>query len=175
MLIIYHMPRLRNIQHEKYSQELVKNDGNQTQAYLKAYPAANYDTARTRGAILADNPDIWKRVTDILERKEGLALDNMMESLVDRMQSTIKTSTKHHGIIEQPNDNIRLQTAQYVLDRLYRLKDDKAGTTINDNRQLNISLDKESIAQLSTIVSDMKMLQQKMYVDDEKRNASKLR
>lgn len=168
------MPRLRNIKQENYCQNVIKKDGNLRQAYLEAYPNASIATANTKAYTLMDKPHIFTRVTELLEKNKRVELGSLIDRLADKLEATKQTQNKDGDILEQPDNAIQLNTIQYILDRLYRLKSDGAGIINQDNRVLNITLDKESIAQLSTIVSEMKQLQNKMYSDEEERKASKL-
>lgn len=51
-------PKLKNMHHEIFAQEVAKNMGNYTQAYLIAYPDASTETAQGHAHNLAKRPEV---------------------------------------------------------------------------------------------------------------------
>lgn len=51
-------PKLNNLHHDTFAQEVAKNMGNYTQAYLIAYPDASPETAQSNAYALAKRPEV---------------------------------------------------------------------------------------------------------------------
>ena len=55
-------PQLKNIHHDTFAQEVAKNMGNYTQAYIIAYPDASPETAQSNASALVKRPEVAKAI-----------------------------------------------------------------------------------------------------------------
>ena len=55
-------PQLNNLHHETFAQEVAKNMGNYTQAYIIAYPDSSVETAQSNAYALAKRPEVAKAI-----------------------------------------------------------------------------------------------------------------
>lgn len=130
------MPPLKNIQHERFAQKVVDNHGNKTQAYIDTYKAG-YPTANCNSARVMSRPEVSQRVKEILESTEGTALNNVLRSLNDDLESKRPLVTKGGEIIYvRDNCNI-LETKKLLLKMHDALVPSVA---YSDQRQVNISV-----------------------------------
>lgn len=81
------MPKLKNPKHELLANNIVKENYNHTQAYLKTYPNSAYDSARSSVAGLLAKNNIKNRVEEIAGKK-GLTADYLIEKLYDETKAT---------------------------------------------------------------------------------------
>ena len=98
-------PKLNNLHHETFAQEVAKNMGNYTQAYIIAYPDASPETAQSNAYALAKRPEVAKAIQYYKEQylkiyketgiyptlyEEVIELNKIIESL----DYNIKTNTE---------------------------------------------------------------------------------
>lgn len=136
--------------HEMFCQEVVKQGGNQTNAYLKVYPKAKYPSARHSASLLLTNVYIKQRIYEILEQN-GLGLPVVAKKLNELMN--VKDSRLNEKGERILVDRIGAQIK--TLDLILRLYDSliKSGTAI--------CLTSEEVAQIEQMVKEFEVLNQK--------------
>lgn len=94
---------------EKFSQELVKNDGDARAAYLAVNPHAAASTLSTAVSKHLNNPEIKQRVRRILD-EEGITLEHCArkhKKFLNRTNGTglkaLELAYKLHGALEDEN------------------------------------------------------------------------
>lgn len=79
-----------NENHRAFVQYYLSNGFNATKAYMKAYPEAGYDTARTGGSDLLAKPDIQaevERVRNEFEAKTIITKEEIIQKLYEIMMA----------------------------------------------------------------------------------------
>lgn len=61
-------PKLKNIQHDIFAQEVAKNMGNYTKAYMVAYPDATYESANSCAYALVKLPEVANAINYYKEK-----------------------------------------------------------------------------------------------------------
>ena len=84
---------------------------NQTKAYMRAYPSASYETARTNGARLRHNARIRDAINELLDRSTEACYQDLV-SLQRKALSVLMRATEGDKI-----DPTQLAAAKDILDR----------------------------------------------------------
>jgi len=79
------MPKITNEKHETFCHEYLK-DLNATQAYMRVYPDASADSARSSSTNLIANHSIAQRVKELTLERNGRT-DNEADRIVKELQS----------------------------------------------------------------------------------------
>jgi hypothetical protein len=135
------MKPLANAKHEIFCQELLKNKGHQTKAYMEVYPRAKPESARHGGSYLLRNVDIRSRVNELMEA-QGLGLMDLMKKLHALTQS-IKF-LKVNGYLQSAPDNATRLEAIRIALRIHGLLGNKADI-------IEAYLSSEQLAQLDKV------------------------
>ena len=77
---------LHNIKHEMFASSLIKNKGNQTQAYLDTYKGITPESAKTNASRLLSDGNIRSRVIEIMDRN-NLSIDRLTKKLNQHVDS----------------------------------------------------------------------------------------
>ena len=100
------MGKLKNAQHEKFAQALIKHEGKQVHAYSEAYPDASRSTIHTNSSRLAHHPEVKQRIRELAEQK-GLTLEwltKRIKSFAGRRDAlgldATKFGFKMHGFLD---------------------------------------------------------------------------
>jgi hypothetical protein len=124
--------RLSNPRHERICQLLAKGDMSQTQAYLKVYPDAAEDTARSACSALIAKHNVRTRLDFLLEKaarvaelEPGYVVNTLMESAEKGLETGNLTATNQAAI---------------ALGKHLRMFEESPQTTVN---QLNVTLQDE--------------------------------
>ena len=151
------MPRLKNIKHEHFAREYVTNNGNGTQAYLQAYPSAQYNSANTNSSQLLTKHGIKERVTELLEAKTGSKLTVLLEDLVSLKEA--QRPIVVDKIIQFTKDNSVSLEATKTLLKLHGLLSAQQSTV--DARSVTFNVSPNDIKGLGSILDRLEKIEER--------------
>lgn len=134
---------LDDIMREKFAQSLVKNNGNQTQAYKEVYPHVTESTASSHSSKLAGEVEIRKRVRDLLsedginikmlnnrlkthilddeDKKVSLDATKFTYKLAGYIDAEKANANETHNHLHLHSDEVKQMTDHDKLDQLRKL------------------------------------------------------
>ena len=87
------MPKKLTLKQRQFANEYIANRGNATKAVLKVYETDNYASAQAIGSQNLSKVNIASYIDDILAERDGLSLENGLESL----SQCVNTKPKGEG------------------------------------------------------------------------------
>lgn len=109
------MPALRFVRHEQFIRQYIKTGGNGVQAYMRIYPNASYDAARSSAGRLMGRPYIRARYHEVLD-KMVKKIDITIEKIINDYQYALDLA-KEQG---RPAEIVSAATAQAKICDLLR-------------------------------------------------------
>ncbi len=153
------MPRLKNLKHEEFSKQLIKEKGNQTKAYQNTYKTSTI-TSRVNASKLLTNSNVAGRVQELLDKREATSLDGLLEGLARKTHATkplvfkdqiqevednstqldaIKTGLKMHGALDKGGGGNTYNTLNTQVN-MGQLESKKLNNVVNQLETLSKSL-----------------------------------
>ncbi len=105
------MVKKLSLKQKHFVHEYLANGGNATKAVLKAYDTDNYNAARVIGSHNLTKVNIAEYIDQLLETRDGLTLDNALESLSRCVNTKPKGEGSHSDKLAATKLLLRLHKA----------------------------------------------------------------